>query len=99
MSLHRRNPRRDANEAGWDFRRTYDRSAAMTAVNIQRRTRTVVLQLRRGDDPKHGTTAAYARGCGCNPCRAANMRAQRRKRDRDVYGPVELAILGCDPSL
>lgn len=53
----------------------YDRSAAMTAVNISRRTRTAILPLQQ-----HGTRTAYKKGCACEACREANRDAQRRKR-------------------
>jgi hypothetical protein len=36
--------------------------------------------LRRSDDPKHGSMAAYQRGCACPECRVANRDAQREKR-------------------
>ncbi len=39
--------------------------------------------LRRHDDPKHGTLAAYKRGCSCVACRLANTHAQRLKRTGD----------------
>lgn len=53
----------------------YDRAAAMTALNIRRRTRTAILPLET-----HGTRTAYKKGCACDACRAANKDAQRRKR-------------------
>ena len=59
---------------------TFNRAAAMAAVNRQRRTRTRILKLRRATDPGHGTMAAYQRGCGCATCRIANMQTQRAKR-------------------
>ena len=45
-----------------------------------RRTRYQVCVWRRASDPKHGTMTGYQRGCGCNPCVAANTHAQRAKR-------------------
>jgi len=32
------------------------------------------------DDPRHGTNAGYARGCGCAECRAANAAYMREYR-------------------
>lgn len=45
-----------------------------------RRTRRVVLLLRRKFDAQHGTISAYVKGCACEPCRRANARVQRQKR-------------------
>jgi hypothetical protein len=39
------------------------------------------IPLRRVGDPKHGSLAAYQRGCGCEDCRKANCKEQRRKRN------------------
>jgi hypothetical protein len=64
----------------WDFTRHYDRSAAMTALNIRRRTRRTILgPTSMTGRPWHGTYA-YARGCSCDVCREANKQAQRQKR-------------------
>lgn len=84
-------PRR--HEAGivswWNFDRAYAREDVLRFRNQQRRTRssTPVTLPRRSrfakhgsSDPAHGTTTAYARGCGCDLCRAANREAQREKR-------------------
>lgn len=51
--------------------------AALVAYNKSRRTRTRVLTA-----AKHGTTTGYQWGCACEPCRAANAEAQRKKRAR-----------------
>lgn len=69
----------------WNFHRDYDRSLAMTQRNIERRTRTEILILRRKDDPPHGSRAAYIRGCACAKCRQANTEASRIYRRDGAY--------------
>ena len=32
------------------------------------------------DDPRHGTTAGHNAGCRCNPCRAAKLRYDKRRK-------------------
>lgn len=44
-------------------------------------------RMRRGsqrDEPNHGTTAMYHRGCTCDECRYANNRAKRIWRENRV---------------
>lgn len=54
------------------------------------RTRSII-ELRRKSDPKHGSYAAYERGCGCDPCRAGNTERQRQQRS-GKYVPREEEI-------
>jgi len=64
-----------------DWTRGYNRSVAMTALNIRRRTRRIILAPTSMTGRKwHGSTYGYAKGCSCEPCRKANRDAQRQKR-------------------